>query len=116
MNAKTIDLANIVLMIISCVAAFLLPFELFLFSYAVLGPLHYLTEISWLHDRSYFFGLRETGRSKRANLWLMLVVITLVVMLFGVISEKVLGRMVTPIWEIALFYLVFVASALLIFV
>src|ERR1700733_27373 len=54
MNAKTIDLANIVLMIISCVAAFLMPFELFLFSYAVLGPLHYLTEINWLKGKNYF--------------------------------------------------------------
>ena len=58
MNTKTIDLANIALMIISCAAAYLLPFELFLFSYAVLGPLHYLTEISWLHKRDYF----TTGR------------------------------------------------------
>ncbi len=31
-----------------------MPFELFLFSYAILGPLHYLTEISWLHKRNYF--------------------------------------------------------------
>jgi len=54
MNTKTIDLANIALMIISCVAAFVIPFELFLFSYAVLGPLHYLTEITWLHKRDYF--------------------------------------------------------------
>ncbi len=54
MNTKTIDLANIALMIISCVAAFVVPFELFLFSYAVLGPLHYLTEITWLHKRDYF--------------------------------------------------------------
>lgn len=41
-------------MAISLVAAFILPFEVFLFSYAILGPLHYLTEISWLHDRKYF--------------------------------------------------------------
>lgn len=54
MDTKTIDIANIVLMIVSCIAAYLLPFELFLFSYAVLGPLHYLTEISWLHKRDYF--------------------------------------------------------------
>ena len=54
MNTKNIDLANIALMIISCVAAFVIPFELFLFSYAVLGPLHYLTEITWLHKRDYF--------------------------------------------------------------
>ena len=31
-----------------------MPFETFLFAYAFLGPLHYLTEISWLHDRQYF--------------------------------------------------------------
>jgi hypothetical protein len=31
-----------------------MPFELFLFAYAVLGPLHYLTEIGWLHKKGYF--------------------------------------------------------------
>lgn len=41
-------------MIISCVVAFFIPFELFLFSYGVLGPLHYLTEIGWLHKKNYF--------------------------------------------------------------
>ncbi len=54
MNTKSIDIANIALMLLSCIAAFVVPFELFLFSYAVLGPLHYLTEISWLHKRQYF--------------------------------------------------------------
>ena len=41
-------------MILSCIAAFIMPFEVFLFAYAFMGPLHYLTEISWLHDRQYF--------------------------------------------------------------
>lgn len=41
-------------MLVSAVLAFVLPFELFLFSYAVLGPLHYLTEIGWLHKKNYF--------------------------------------------------------------
>jgi len=41
-------------MLFSCAAAFVMPFEVFLFAYAILGPLHYLTEISWLHDRNYF--------------------------------------------------------------
>lgn len=41
-------------MLVSCVVAFFIPFELFLFSYGVLGPLHYLTEIGWLHKKSYF--------------------------------------------------------------
>jgi hypothetical protein len=54
MNADRINYVNIGLMAVSAVIAFFLPFELFLFSYAVLGPLHYLTEISWLHERGYF--------------------------------------------------------------
>jgi hypothetical protein len=55
MNSGTrINVVNIGLMIFSCIAAFIMPFEVFLFAYAVLGPLHYLTEISWLHDRQYF--------------------------------------------------------------
>jgi hypothetical protein len=58
MQGRTLDIVNIGLMLLSCVAAYLLPFEVFLFSYAVLGPLHYLTEISWLHKRDYF----ATGR------------------------------------------------------
>ena len=41
-------------MLITAVFAFFLPFETFLLAYAFLGPLHYLTEISWLHDRQYF--------------------------------------------------------------
>jgi hypothetical protein len=49
-----INYLNIGLMILSAMGAFFLPFEVFLFAYAFLGPLHYLTEISWLHDRNYF--------------------------------------------------------------
>ena len=52
--ANRIDVVNIALLIISCILAFIVPFELFLFAYGVLGPLHYLTEISWLHDKNYF--------------------------------------------------------------
>lgn len=42
------------LMLVSVVAAFVMPFELFLLAYAILGPLHYLTEISWLHKSKYY--------------------------------------------------------------
>lgn len=49
-----IDLVNIGLLLVSCALAFIIPFELFLFVYAFLGPLHYLTEISWLHDKNYY--------------------------------------------------------------
>ncbi|MBI3518994.1 MAG: hypothetical protein HY062_06510 [Bacteroidetes bacterium] len=54
LNNDQIHYANIGLMVISAVLAFILPFELFLFSYAVLGPLHYLTEIGWLHKKNYY--------------------------------------------------------------
>ena len=49
-----INYINMVLMLVSCVMAYMIPFELFLFAYAVLGPLHYLTEISWLQKKNYF--------------------------------------------------------------
>jgi hypothetical protein len=49
-----INYANIGLMLITAVLAYFFPFETFLLAYAYLGPLHYLTEISWLHDRNYY--------------------------------------------------------------
>ncbi|MFO0357693.1 MAG: hypothetical protein ACK50A_12145 [Sphingobacteriaceae bacterium] len=54
MKGSTIHHLNSGLIILSCLIAFYIPFELFLFSYAVLGPLHYLTEIGWLHKKNYF--------------------------------------------------------------
>jgi hypothetical protein len=60
---------NIALMAAAAAIATVLPFELFLFAYAVLGPAHYLTQISWLHDRKYF----TTGKYD----FLLLVLLTL---------------------------------------
>lgn len=54
LSPDQINYANIGLMVLSAILAFILPFELFLFSYAVLGPLHYLTEIGWLHKKNYY--------------------------------------------------------------
>src|SRR3954463_2559417 len=54
LSADQVNKLNIALMIVATVAAMVRPFEVFLFVYAFLGPLHYLTEISWLHDRNYF--------------------------------------------------------------
>jgi hypothetical protein len=54
LSHNQINYLNIGLMVVSAILAFLLPFELFLFSYAVLGPLHYLTEIGWLHKKNYY--------------------------------------------------------------
>jgi hypothetical protein len=54
MNSSTLHHVNTGLILFSCLIAFFVPFELFLFSYGVLGPLHYLTEIGWLHKKNYF--------------------------------------------------------------
>jgi len=55
MTATTrINYINIVAMLASALLALFIPFELVLLSYAILGPLHYLTEISWLNTRQFF--------------------------------------------------------------
>jgi hypothetical protein len=54
MKTILIDRLNIFLLLLSLTLAFIIPFKLFLFSYAVLGPLHYLTEINWLKQKNFF--------------------------------------------------------------
>ena len=54
MKSNTIHHINTGLILLSCLIAYYVPFELFLFSYGILGPLHYLTEIGWLHKKNYF--------------------------------------------------------------
>ncbi len=54
MKTYNVDLLNTGLIIISLIFAYWLPFELFIFVYAVLGPLHYFTEINWIRDKEYF--------------------------------------------------------------
>lgn len=54
-----INYLNILLMVASILVASYVPFETFVVAYAVMGPLHYLTEISWLHDRAYFTSGRK---------------------------------------------------------
>jgi hypothetical protein len=49
-----LDILNVFLILLSGIFAFVLPFQTFLFVYAFLGPLHYLTEINWLQQRNYF--------------------------------------------------------------
>lgn len=54
LSLSSVNYINIGLMFLSMILAINLPFELFLFAYAVLGPLHYMTEIGWLHQKNYF--------------------------------------------------------------
>src|ERR1700758_3235140 len=72
-----INATNIALMLFSTIIAFVIPFKLFLFVYAVLGPLHYLTEISWLDKRNYFI-------AKKIQAWpYLLVSVLLTISLFN---------------------------------
>jgi len=111
-----INYLNIGLMVVSCLLSYVFPFELFLFSYAVLGPLHYLTEISWLHDRNYFIEAKRKRRVTARRAWLILVAVTLAVMFFGFVRDKVFKQQATTVWEMALLYLVFVTASLFVFI
>src|SRR5258707_3678650 len=51
---RATDAVHLGLMLSAVAVTYLVPFELLLLSYVILGPAHYLTEISWLHDRKYF--------------------------------------------------------------
>jgi len=53
-GVRTTDVVHLGLMVLAFGVTYLVPFELLLLSYVVLGPAHYFTEISWLHDRKYF--------------------------------------------------------------
>jgi hypothetical protein len=99
------------LMVAACAGAYLAPFHLFLFAYAVLGPLHYITEISWLHDRGYF-AKRDSAR----RWWLILVAVTMLVLLFGYISNDLLHSPVPPKYEIAMVYLVLATASMVLYI
>jgi hypothetical protein len=51
---RKVESVNIILIFLSLALAVFMPFEMFLVAYAILGPLHYLTEINWLDNKSYF--------------------------------------------------------------
>ncbi len=55
---RRMDLAHLGLMLGALALTYAVPFELLLLAYVVLGPAHYTTEISWLHDRKYFLPQR----------------------------------------------------------
>lgn len=71
MNGDRIDIFNLLLLVLSLLIAILLPFETFLFAYAVLGPLHYLTEINWLNNRNFF------SREKK-HIWILIFLTVLI--------------------------------------
>ncbi len=67
MNTDKLNYINVGLMFLAYLLAQAMPVELLVFSYAVVGPLHYLTEIPWLHKRNYF----AAPRNEAWLLWLL---------------------------------------------
>lgn len=106
-EANRLDGINIGLMLIAWFAAMAAPFHLFLFAYAVLGPLHYATEISWLNDRGYFL---PPGWPRRS--WLALVGMTVITLVAGYVFTEVLHRPIPPQYEVGLVYLALIAAGL----
>ncbi len=88
------DLVHMVLLLSALALAYLLPFELLLLSYVILGPAHYFTEISWLHDRRYFLPRRTFA--------------------LGLIAASLGGMFIAePYWSGVLLWCCFVACAVL---
>ncbi|HEV7919392.1 MAG TPA: hypothetical protein VGR02_01235 [Thermoanaerobaculia bacterium] len=102
---------NVVLMVAACAAAMAAPFHVFLLAYAILGPLHYLTEISWLHDRQYF-----TKKQPLRRVWLLVVGLATAAVMYGFISSDLLHRPVAPTLEIGLVYMAFFVGGLVLYV
>lgn len=70
---SAVDIVNFFLIWMTLGLALAWPFELFLFSYIVLGPLHYLTEINWLDKQHYFLRAQD----RRPFVWSMVALVFL---------------------------------------
>jgi len=53
---KNQHVSNFLALAVSAIAASLAPLQVFIFVYAFVGPLHYLTEIAWLKKKAFYFG------------------------------------------------------------
>jgi hypothetical protein len=68
-----VDVLNFFLIWFTLALALAWPFQLFLFSYIVIGPLHYLTEINWLDKQKYFLQPKDS----RVFVWTMAALVLL---------------------------------------
>jgi hypothetical protein len=101
MKPLNIDLINIFLMIISFGCALVLPIETFLIAYAVLGPLHYLTEINWLNNKNFFLKTK-----KESTILILVGILTFLMMAFNFESLSLITY--TLLWGLFLLPLYFV--------
>src|SRR5215831_21200634 len=66
-STHAVDILNFFLIWFTLAIAMAWPFQLFLFSYIVIGPWHYLTEINWLDKQKYFLPSKDS----RVFVWTM---------------------------------------------
>ena len=83
-EAKKIEITNFLLIWVTLFLAFQFPFQLFLFSYAVLGPLHYLTEINWLEKKNYFLSDQNDKRNYLKAVFIGLLLLTITFAFFEI--------------------------------
>jgi hypothetical protein len=91
-----VNLLNIALMLLSAGVAFVVPFETFLLAYAVLGPLHYLTQISWLYQRGWF-------TAGRRDAWL-LIGLTAVIVAVNLVAMGASANQQVGYWAVDLLF------------
>jgi hypothetical protein len=95
-NNDQVNYLNIFLMLFSLVLAAFYPFELFLVSFIIIGPLHYLTEISWLEKKQFFV-------PKQSNVVLLILVI-LAFGLFLIFPNKIFNDFINTLLFSTLVY------------
>jgi len=102
------DQFHILLILFSCLLAYLIPFELFLFSYIVLGALHYLTELAWLHEKKYF---TASAKTELIVIFLCAVVISMSYVFYSLeVEMPFLIRFVQSRYAIHFIFLAFVMA------
>jgi hypothetical protein len=55
LSLRNQHVGNFLALVVSAVAASVAPLQVFIFVYAFVGPLHYLTEIAWLRKKEFYF-------------------------------------------------------------
>jgi hypothetical protein len=107
-NSDRVNYLNIGLILLSCAVAFWVPFELFLFAYAILGPAHYLTEISWLHERKYF-------TKERFDFLFLLISCAVLFVIIYLMPDSPLSAHVSPLIMMILFWTGAIAAFCMVF-
>lgn len=83
------ELLNSIMLILSFLVSIFLPFDTFLFSYAVLGPLHYLTELHWLKSKKFFLQKQQNPFNSIFSISLIIIPIVILVASFYFFGQKI---------------------------